>query len=144
MRKPFFVLLLIGLLLVPGALPGTTLKMISPDGSLRGEFPGLNTGDALMANLAGFFESLGFESSWSSALQRLEVSRGDESFRFRPESEYVRTPENRLSLARSPVKKSGEIYLDVESLVRAVQAGLEDEESPSIAAELEGLSVRED
>ncbi|RNJ25711.1 hypothetical protein [Halosegnis longus] len=33
---------------------------------------------------------------------------------------------------------------DVEALVRAVQSGLEDEESPSIAAELEGLSVRED
>lgn len=127
MRKSWFVCLLVCFLVIPGALPGTTLKMISPDGSLQGEFPGISNGDALMANLTEFFESLGFEISWSSALQRLEVSRDDEKFRFRAESEYVRTPENRLSLSTSPVRKSGELYLDVQSLVRLVQKHSEEE-----------------
>lgn len=121
MRKYFFSMVALVLLVYPVAVPGMTLKMVGTDGSLRGTFPGLEQGEAILADLDDFFDSLDFSVDWNSSLQRMEVSKDGSTFRFRPGSEFVRTPEDRLDLTSPPVKESGNLYLDVESLVRLVR-----------------------
>lgn len=121
MREYFFSFVALILFVYPAAVPGMTLKMVGTDGSLRGTFPGVQKGEAILAELDDFFGSLEFSVDWNSSLQRLEVSRDGSTFRFRPQSQFVRTPDNRLSLSSPPVKKSGSLYVDVKSLVRLVR-----------------------
>ncbi len=115
-------LILIGFLIIAvvNPLPAGTLDLLDAGGSLMREVRFQETSGEILLDLYDFFSSLGYSVRWQSAIDRLEIENGQESFSFRAGSRRVLVGDERLYTLQPPRFSENRLYLSVDSTARFI------------------------
>lgn len=117
MRRGILLVLVAVFLVTPILTSAQSLKLVNADGQLQSEIQGIKSGGTVLANLVDFFRTLDFSINWDDSLENLAVNKDNKEYRFRPDSKFVKTPGDKITLASAPKFQDGSLYLEVQSLV---------------------------
>ncbi|MFB6344975.1 MAG: N-acetylmuramoyl-L-alanine amidase [bacterium] len=117
MRRGILLVLVLGFLLTPMVSTAQSIELVNSSGELQSTIQSMKSDRNVLANLMDFFRALDFSVDWDESVSSLIVDNEGTQFRFRPESKFVRTGDNKIDLSQAPVFNEGALYLDIGSLV---------------------------